>query len=418
MIAADAFLLDDAGIDAVATSSGNGGVVDIRGTQLTIQNNATINVSARAGQGDAGRISLTAETIDVNQARILTTTESSGAGGLVNITTDQFSISNGAAISSNSQGAGAGGSVMIAADEFLQDDARIEAVATSSGNGGVVDISGTQITLQKNATINVSARAGQGDAGRINLAAENLFINNGQLSSDTTGEGLGGNIDLSGSLIRLTDEAQVSSSASGLANAGNINIDATNRFDLIASSIQSEALNSGGGSINITAIQRIEIDNSIVSASASGLTRGDDGGNISIDPILFTLRQSSIIAQANVGDGGNITLAATNFIADTQTLISASSRQGIDGSVAIESPNQAVNPVQAILDTGFLQLPEFVNKLCARESADQRSYLVVENMNPLRRDPNDYLPIFNESTVPTHMNAVSMAVANADCRAI
>jgi hypothetical protein len=51
-----------------------------------------------------------------------------------------------------------------------------------------------------------------------------------------------------------------------------------------------------------------------------------------------------------------------------------------------------------------------VNKLCARESADQRSYLMVENMNPLRRDPNDYLPIFNESTVPTNMNA--------DCRAI
>jgi hypothetical protein len=307
--------------------------------------------------------------------------------------------------------------VTIVAGEFLINNSSIDAFVRAGGDGGVVDISGTQLNIENKSAINVSALAGQGDAGRINLTAENLFINNAQLSSDTTGEGLGGNINLSGSLIRLTDQALVSSSASGLANAGNINIDATNRFDLIESSIQSEALNSGGGSINITTIQRIEIDNSILSASASGLTSGDDGGNISIDPILFTLRQSSIIAQANVGDGGNITLAARNFIVDTQTLISASSRQGIDGSVAIESPNQAVNPVQAILDTGFLQLPEFVNKLCARESADQRSYLMVENMNPLRRDPNDYLPIFNESTVPTNMNALSMAVTNADCRA-
>ena len=93
---------------------------------------------------------------------------------------------------------------------------------------------------------------------------------------------------------------------------------------------------------------RIRIDDGIISASANGVTADSGGGNISIDPELFTIRQSRIVSQANAGTGGNINLVATNFIADTETLISASSQRGVDGNVEIESPNHAVNPLRAV----------------------------------------------------------------------
>jgi hypothetical protein len=74
-------------------------------------------------------------------------------------------------------------------------------------------------------------------------------------------------------------------------------------------------------------------------------------------------------------------------------LISASSQRGIDGNVEIESPNQAVNPISVELNTGFQDLPDFISNNCTSPAQRDRSYLVVQNMNPVRRDPADYLPL-------------------------
>lgn len=104
------------------------------------------------------------------------------------------------------------------------------------------------------------------------------------------------------------------------------------------------------------------------------------------------------MAQANAGNGGNIGLVATNFGVDTETLVSAFSKKGIDGTVQIESPNQSVNPSSMILTTGFQDLPDFVSNNCDNPNENDRSYLVVENLNPIRRDPNDFLPVFEETT--------------------
>ena len=58
------------------------------------------------------------------------------------------------------------------------------------------------------------------------------------------------------------------------------------------------------------------------------------------------------MAQANAGNGGNISLVATNFGVDTETLVSAFSKKGIDGTVQIDSPKHSVNPSNMILTTG------------------------------------------------------------------
>ena len=74
-------------------------------------------------------------------------------------------------------------------------------------------------------------------------------------------------------------------------------------------------------------------------------------------------------------------------------MISASSQKGIDGSVEIESPNQAVNPVSVALATGFQNLPEFLSSACTAPVLLNRSYLVIDNLNPVLGDPADYLHV-------------------------
>lgn len=96
------------------------------------------------------------------------------------------------------------------------------------------------------------------------------------------------------------------------------------------------------------------------------------------------------MAQANAGNGGNIDSVATNFGVDTETLISAPSKKVIDGTVQIESPNQSVNPSSMMLTTGFQNLPKFVSNNCDNPYKNDRSYLVVENLNPVPRDPNAF----------------------------
>ncbi|MEJ6685397.1 MAG: filamentous hemagglutinin N-terminal domain-containing protein [SAR86 cluster bacterium] len=447
-ITATELSMSNAGINALTNGDGDGGVVNLEATNLSLTAGVSLNVSSNVGSGDAGRIDLTAENIVIDQSRLLsntsalgrggnitltgtnielradaslnaetfgsgdaggivlvgesvslvgssvnTTSTGAGNGGRVGIDAASVTLADAAAIRSDALGAGSGGNVTVVATELSVSDSGIDALTRGDGSGGVVALTAANLTLKEDAVVNVSSLGGTGDAGRIEIAADTLLIDHSRLSSDTTGPGLGGDLTLTSTSMSLLNEALISSSASGVANAGRVNLIAADRFTAVDATVQTVALKSGGGSILISAVERIEIDNSVVSASASGVKSGDDGGNVTIDPVLFTLRQSQIVAQANVGDGGNILLVAENFVADTQTLISASSQQGIDGLVAIESPNQAVNPTSANLNTGFQDLSEFISRRCSTEKLEGRSYLVVENMNPVRQNPNDYLTL-------------------------
>ena len=63
------------------------------------------------------------------------------------------------------------------------------------------------------------------------------------------------------------------------------------------------------------------------------------------------------MAQAKAGNGGNIGLVATNFGVDTETLVSAFSKKGSDGTVQIEYSDQSVNSSSIILTAGIQDLP-------------------------------------------------------------
>ncbi|MEZ5673307.1 MAG: hypothetical protein R3E08_13390 [Thiotrichaceae bacterium] len=55
---------------------------------------------------------------------------------------------------------------------------------------------------------------------------------------------------------------------------------------------------------------------------------------------FMVLNQSIVQAQADAGEGGNIRINAANYIKSSDSLVSASSRLGINGQVLIRSPGK------------------------------------------------------------------------------
>jgi len=158
------------------------------------------------------------------------------------------------------------------------------------------------------------------------------------LFTTTVGNGVGGNINLRGSLIQLSNGASISATSTGRGNAGNITINAGNQFAMTNSSVTTEASQSSGGKITIITNPNgtVELTNSTISASVLDGTGG--GGSVNIDPQFVVLENSQILAQAVQGPGGNISITTNLLLPDSTSVISASSQFGQNGTVAIQSP--------------------------------------------------------------------------------
>ena len=95
---------------------------------------------------------------------------------------------------------------------------------------------------------------------------------------------------------------------------------------------------ASGGNIKVTTSPEatVLLQNSLISASVADGPGG--GGNISIDPQYVILQNSQILATAQ-GQGGAITITANLFLPDANSIVSADSGSGLNGTVTIQSPN-------------------------------------------------------------------------------
>jgi large exoprotein involved in heme utilization and adhesion len=89
------------------------------------------------------------------------------------------------------------------------------------------------------------------------------------------------------------------------------------------------------------------------------------GGNITIDPQFVLLQNSQIVANAFEGRGGNISIQAQQvFLADPASIVSATSRLGINGAVAIQAPVTNISGAVAPLPQAFAQPVELLRSRC------------------------------------------------------
>jgi large exoprotein involved in heme utilization and adhesion len=393
------------------------------------------------GGFDPGNLTITSPSLILDQGILQTSTVGSGRAGDVAIHADNVSLSGGQINSETQQVLGRGGDILIEASGQVSISGRftgnsidlpgLPGIFTSThnfgGDAGNINIRSPQIQITDGGVLSATS-TGTGNAGSISVKglhspADSVLIDGAGsgLFTDTQGTGAGGNIFVNANSVTLQDGgtlsaktsgtdatatggsitvnttdrvtmtsgASITASSTGPGNAGNISINAGQKFEMRNSSVKTETAQASGGNIDIQAVDRVRLVNSSISTSVLG--GAGSGGNITIDPNVVVLQNSQVIAQAVQGAGGNITITTPLFLADSTSLVSASSQFGLNGTVTIQSPTSNLSGSLGTLTSKPSQAQSLLTQRCAALVNGQASSFVVAGREHLPADPGGWL---------------------------
>lgn len=393
-------------------ATGNAGAVSVSAQDLTLR--AAVIGSDTFGPGDAGRVTVAAGghlLIDGSQSALFTgissqANDGTGNAGAIGVRAGSLTLLDGGVISSstfafgnagvidvdvagrllvdgtggtaftgistqaNAGSTGQAGRVGVAAaDLALVDGGQIVSTTASTGNAGAVlvtagrtFISGTNTGISSSS---LSPGAASGDAGTVRLSGGSLSMaNGGQIASNTTGGGRGGDVQvaMTGDVLLEGAGTRISATASGRGDAGSILVVADAVELKNGAQISTEAAVGGGGNITILADRLLYLLSSQITTSVAG--GSGSGGDIFIDPDFVVLNKSRIVANAVEGNGGNITITAGRFLKSSDSVVEASSELGIDGQISISSPDADVTAGLAQLPGGLAENVQLSQLAC------------------------------------------------------
>jgi large exoprotein involved in heme utilization and adhesion len=281
-------------------------------------------------------------------------------------------------------------------DLTVTSDGSISTDTFGDGTGSNIDITADNVNISNGGQISASTkRDGQAGAITINASgsvtisgAENVQTGLFSVSGDPDPafqppavgapfSGAGGQIAINADRLVVENGGLVSAEAINLGDAGDININLSDELLISDSSIVTSSTQAAGGEINIQAINLVSLVNSDITAEAFGVTVGNDGGNIFIDPVNVVLNSSNLVARANAGNGGNITVVADAFLRSPDSRLDATSQTGVDGEVLIETLNQNVDVI-AVANEPFLDVAGLLGNRCAAQVLKNKSSFTVE----------------------------------------
>lgn len=409
---------------------GTGGNLTINADRVVATGTGTgflLNLSTETeGDGRAGDLSLNTRTLELlDGARISSSTAGFGDAGDVNIVaTKQISINGdfsgifSATVATDAEvgDAGNAGTLNITTPLLLVSGGEIDSSTFGDGNAGAIDVRIGDLQLTGGGQIRSFSGGfseftgelvvGSGAAGSVDVSATGNVVIAGVsatgrpsgLLAETRGAGDGGDVGVHAWRLTVSDGAVLSSSSLGSGLAGDVNIALGDSLQLRGGSITTQATESDGGNITITAPRLIHLlDSRIATSVESGV---GSGGNIFIDPQFVVLQNSQIVANAFGGPGGNINIIAGQFISDPATVISASSTLGIDGTVNIEAPDADLSADLAALPASFVDASRMMQAGCGAARAGLSS-LVEVGRGGLPPAPDDYLPSLAMDAVVT-----------------
>ncbi|MCP3870502.1 MAG: hypothetical protein GY703_20905, partial [Gammaproteobacteria bacterium] len=361
-------VLDKSFISAYSYGSGAAGNISIATPAMSITDGGFINTST-TGSGDAGDLYISIPRLSLDdEASIYASTSSDGLGGDIFVDTERLTITGGASIRSEVSATGDGGNLNVVATESVT-------ISGISDNG----------TIQSRLSVETT---GDGNAGDLFLSAPLVTVtDSGEINASSMDQGAGGDIRLAVTSLDMTQNGAISARSEGSGSAGSITIDAEYVIDLHNSIISTETLLADGGNITANAKTRLYLKGSAITTSVRD--GQGSGGNIDIDPEFVVLNNSRIVANAYGGNGGNITISCDHFLASSNSVVDASSRLGIDGTVMIDSPETDLTSDLEVLNTPYLNVTPLLNDTCAISMAERVSSMLVKGRGGLPPAPGD-----------------------------
>ncbi|MGJ5676493.1 MAG: filamentous hemagglutinin N-terminal domain-containing protein [Nostochopsis sp.] len=351
------------GSEAVNPGEGNGGTIEISAENLFLRNGARISVST-FGQGNAGAIKITARdklSVDGVGSNNVSTQIASRVGGVV----------------PESTGDRTGGDISINAGSlFLTNGGQILASTSSKGNAGFININVTKDAIFDGVGSNTLPSGvgsevnnnGQGNAGGIDLIANNLFLKNGaRISVSTFGQGNAG-------AIKITARDTLSVDGVGSNNAS------STISSFVGGVVPESTVNRKGGNISINAGSLSLTNGGQIIASTF---RKGDAGNLTInvtkdaifDGVGTNGDPSAIASEVDTngnGNGGSINLSANNLFLKNGARISASTfGQGNAGAIKLTARDTL--SVDGVGSSGFSsQISSLVGGVVPESTGDRQ----------------------------------------------
>ncbi|NER99365.1 MAG: filamentous hemagglutinin N-terminal domain-containing protein, partial [Symploca sp. SIO1B1] len=356
---------------------GNGSV-DSQAGDIEINAKGKVNVSESSfilnvvsGIGNSGDIEINAkDTVTVSESSFIANTvlaNGQGTAGDIKITTDSLEVTNDATLFTTLLGEGNAGGVKIIASNTVRFEGVGSAVLSgvdseAIGNGGEIEIITGSLEVTNGAVLN-SVTGGEGNAGDVKIIATDTVRfdgvgNNGVggiLSSvSSTGVGDGGEIEITTGSLEVTNGASLNTSTLGQGNAGGVKIRATDtvRFDGVGSNGNSSSIISAvssaaigdSGEIEITT-NSLEVTNgAVINTNIFG--RGNTGGvkiratdMVRIDGVGnngIVSRVLNSVGRGGVGNGGDIEITTGSLeVTNGAVLFANIFGEGSAGSVRI-----------------------------------------------------------------------------------
>jgi large exoprotein involved in heme utilization and adhesion len=368
-------------ISGTTWSSGKGGKLNISASDsITIANFGEISVKT-GSTGAAGTAVIDTAKLNIDNGGISGATVSFGKGGGVEINaSDSIKVTNQGYISVSAlAGSGDAGDISINTNRLSVDElGYITGSTATSGKGGNLVINATDsISLTNSGSIFVDTHAA-GDSGAVAIQTGRLHINGflSYISGTTWSSGKGGKVNISANTIELSDLAVITSGSNGTGAAGDLIITAAGLVKLNNGSITTATADADGGNIAIHP-GAIDLYNGRISTSVAGGT--GNGGNIDLAAKALVLDNSSIIANAEGGNGGNINLSTGALIKSRSGgVISASSRLGLEGTIFISAPLIDLGGALADMPDTILDLDALLPKRCASGDEGISSFTILE----------------------------------------
>ncbi|MBD2517185.1 filamentous hemagglutinin N-terminal domain-containing protein [Nostoc sp. FACHB-973] len=360
---------------------GRAGNIQVTTGSLSVTNAATIS-SYTDGVGNAGNITINARdnvTFSGFGSRLKSGSLASsyvgsnaiGNGGDIRITAGNLLLKDGGQLNTNSFGQGNGGNIFIDVGNTITFDGidgnglpSTASTAASNGNAGNIKIETGSLSLTNGANIFSIHPEGEGNAGNITINARDTVIIDGALkgvtfsnvigglsSSLLSGEGKGGDIEITTGSLSVTNGASLSALTGGQGNGGNITINArdTVTFDggenglvTLASTAAASSSTGNAGDIRINARELFLKNGGGLGAFSGGQ---GNGGNIFIDTrdtVTFDRSNGknsfaeAITAATGSGNGGNIQVKTGTLRLRNGGAISTSAKRNA-GNITIDA---------------------------------------------------------------------------------
>ncbi|MFG6107752.1 filamentous hemagglutinin N-terminal domain-containing protein [Leptothoe sp. EHU-05/26/07-4] len=425
------FVVMPSGIFASVGSgaSGDGSHIDLNVAQLTLTAGAQIAAST-FGDGSAGTLTVTAETIAVDGGRpagpsgLFTTVapgpnggpdgSATGNGGSLTIDADVLSIIDGGQISAGTFGAGHAGNLIVKADQVEivgsfgtpgaggPSSLRSASERPWSGNGGELMVNTQRLLVADGGQV-VTGTLSPNPAGdliiqaleQVELRGGDAFGQSGLFASALLGPGSGGNVMVETGNLNLQDGATInvsnkpstpgSSLTEGTGPAGNLAIKAENILLDNGSSFSADTVDGNNANIGINA-RTLTLRDSTIKTNASGTA---PGGNITATlDTLTMLGDSSITANSENSNGGRVSITTEALLQSSDSLITATSALGseFDGIVEINSPDLPPNNNQKHTES-----PADTQQIITACEQLTENELVVTGQGGLPTDPTQIL---------------------------